>query len=189
MNDLQRLAALRASHIPPYAYSANFDTANMQDLRARITSREVLDASIPKNFYLQAVKDDKNNMRRVCLGVALLAKALCIKKVDVVHVHLAGLLRETRMAEMDREQRAVNPVLSRIGKGYIACADFLEYKDVEAKYGYHATQLAADYLIEHVERGGGLILGATAIQIVEATQYGSAFASMLSDSFESYRIL
>jgi hypothetical protein len=159
----------------------------MSDLKARLTSRAVLDAANPVNFYMWAKEPGVHAMRRACLAVGLSAKVMCLSGLPVVHTTLAGFLREQRFAEMEREHRSMNPAIDCIGKGYIAIGDFLEYADVELKYGYHSCQLAADYLIEHVERGGGLILGGSNISPRDAEQYGAAFYAML-DSFEAYSI-
>lgn len=189
MSDHLILAKMRAAHIPSYALATNFDKSSMLDLKTRITTKAVLEAVTPINFYLHAVGTDKHAMRRVCTGVGLMAKALVLQGKSIIHVNLAGLLREIRFAEMEREARSFNPVLDALGAGgYVAIGDFLEFADVEQKYGYHAIQLVADYLIEHVERGGGLILGATNIPLLDATQYGAAFGAMLQNNFESYRI-
>lgn len=186
-NNLQMIAKLRRSHIPPYTYGTNFEREQLTALRDRITSAPVLNAASPINFYLYAESPTPAAMRRVCMGVGLMAKALCIQDRLVIHTTLAGFLREQRMREMEREQESTNPVMSKIGSGYIAICDFLEHDDVEQKYGYHSCQLAADYLIEHVEYGGGLILGATNVAPRDVLQYGSAFSALL-DMFESYRI-
>lgn len=187
MNELQMIAKLRRSHIPPNTYTTNFQKEGLGHLRDRLESAPVKSATNLFNFYLHADTATPANMRRVCLAVGLMAKAICIQDKQIVHVTLAGFLREQRMREMEREQESINPVMSRIGHGYIAICDFLEHDDVEQKYGYHSCQLAADYLIEHIEHGGGLILGATNIAPRDVHQYGTAFSALL-DLFEAYRI-
>ena len=189
MSDAVTLQKLRKAHIPPYALTANFTTTNLLDLKARMTSKAVVDSSTPINFYVHAGDNTKAAMRRVCVAVGIMAKALCIQDRPIIHVTIAGMLRESRFNEMEREARSYNPVMSQIGKGYIAIGDFLEFADVEQKYGYHAAHLVGDHLIEHIELGGGLILGATNIDIVDAHQYGAAFAAVLQSNFESYRVL
>lgn len=187
MSDLNILRALRKAHIPPYAYKTNFEQENLHALRTRITDKNVLSAENRVNFFVYASSTDRAALRKSCVGVALMAKALCLQKVPVVHTTLAGLLREQRMAEMERVQETVNPVLQQLGAGYIAISDFLEFSDVEQKYGYHSVHLAADYLIEHVERGGGLILGAGHTPPRDVTQFGVAFGALL-DTFEAYSV-
>lgn len=188
MKEHNVMQAMRKAHIPPYALTTNFEKTGLIDLRARITSAAVLGADTPVNFYLHARTNTKKAMQDCAVAVGLLAKALVISRKDVIYVNLAGMLREVRLAEMEREARSINPVLDHIGRGYIAIGDFLEFADVEQKYGYHAVQLVADYLISHLERGGGLILGASSIEPIDATQYGAAFGATLASSFESYRI-
>lgn len=187
MSDIHIINKLRKSHIPPYAFRTNFATEQMEHLRARIEAAAVRNAEVPINFYLHAADSSALHMRKAVVAVGLMAKAMCLQDKKVVHTTLAGFLREQRFAEMEREANSVNPVMSQIGSGYIAICDFLEYADVEQKYGYHSLQLAADYLIEHIERGGGLILGASNIPPREAIQYGAAFNALL-DMFEAYRI-
>lgn len=187
MNDILMISRLRKSHIPPYTYSTNFAQRNLNALRDRIEDSQVVHAAVPVNFYLHAGDSGVRATREAVIAAGLVAKAMCIQGKRIIHTTLAGFLREQRFAEMEREANVINPVLQRIGDGYIAICDFLEYADVEDKYGYHSLQLAADYLIEHVERGGGLILGASNITPRDAMQYGAAFNAML-DMFESYRI-
>jgi hypothetical protein len=186
MNDVRKIKLLQASHIPPYTYSTNFINEGLTNLQDRITTADTL--TRPVNMYIRAANDSKQSMRRAIVASGLLAKALCILGRPVVHVHLAGMLREARMFEKEREERSINPVLERIGKGYIVIGDFLEFNDVEQKYGYHAVQLVADYLMSHLERGGGLILGASNIDLRDATQFGAAFNATLLDNFESYTV-
>ncbi len=187
-NDIMR--QMRDSHIPPYALTTNFDKSGLNDLKTRITSPTFINSASPVNFYLQAASADKSNMRRVCVACGLVAKGIVLQKQHpVIHVNLAGLLREIRFSEMEREARNYNPVMECLGRGgYVAIPDFLEFSDVEQKYGYHAVQLVADHLMEHVGRGGGLILGVSDIPLIDAAQFGSAFAAMLQDNFETYRI-
>lgn len=187
MSDPRILAKLRSAHIPPYAYQTTFDRESLSDLKARVTSKQVIEATSPINFYLYSGDSGKAAMKKTCLAVGLMAKTLCLSGLQVVHTTLAGFLREQRFAEMEREGQTLNPAIDCIGKGYIAIGDFLEYADVEQKYGYHSCQLAADYLLEHVERGGGLILGASNIPPRDVEQFGAAFSAML-DMFEAYRI-
>jgi hypothetical protein len=187
MNDMAILRKLRAAHIPTYAYKTNFEREHLHALRARITDKQVTTADNPVNFYIYAGDGGLPALRKACIGVALMAKALCLQGIPVVHTTLAGLLREQRMAEMEREQATVNPVLKNLGTGYLAISDILEFSDVEQKYGYHSVHLAADYLIEHVERGGGLILGAAHIPPSTVTQFGVAFSALL-DTFEAYSV-
>ncbi len=189
MNDVLNMKKMRAAHIPTYAINTNFDKTGLNSLKARVTSKPVIDAVLPTNFYLQSSANTKPNMQRTVVATGLVAKALALYDKPVICVRLAGLMREVRFAEMEREARSFNPVMEHIGRGgYIAIADLLEFNDVQDRYGYHAVQLAADHLIEHVERGGGLIIGATSVPLIDATQFGSSFAAMLQDNFESYTI-
>jgi hypothetical protein len=185
------LAKLRKSCIPPFTYTTNFVEERLEQLRDRVTSQPFMDAieqENPVNLYLYAADANRANMRRVCMAVGLVAKALCLRGQKIVHCTLAGMLREIRFNEMEREQHSFNPVMEHIGTGYIAIGDFLEFTDVEQKYGYHAVQLVADYLATHLQSGGGLILGAAQIERGGAYQFGSFFGEMLEERFESFRI-
>jgi hypothetical protein len=186
----QNVRKLRESHIPPYTFRTNFDQEQLGSLKARITSAEFRDAmanGAPVNLFIYAGEDHRAALQRSVRAAALVAKGLCLQNMQVIHTHMAGFLREQRMAEMERTDSSVNPVLSHLGKGYIAISDFLEYDNITELYGHHSLQLIADYLIEHVEAGGGLILGAGNIDPLDVLQFGVAFQNLMG-VFETYRV-
>lgn len=186
----QNVRKLRESHIPPYTYRTNFDQENLGSLKARITGAEFRDAlanGAPINMYLYATDNSRPALQRSILAAALVAKGLCLQNMPVIHTHMAGFLREQRMAEMERNDSSVNPILGHLGRGYIAISDFLEYENVVELYGHHSLQLIADYLIEHVEAGGGLILGAANVDPLDVLQFGTAFQNLMG-VFETYRV-
>lgn len=165
------LSRLQEARIPPHAYSTTLEQQGQSVLRSIITDRMYVSMNLLKSISIQ-----QDGISRAGFDDALsrFSAELCLSGQTVLFVRAAGIIRELRKYGSDQGADLLNPVLSRLGKGFLVVPDVCSgYREDADHFGL------CDFLIDHVALGGALVLGRAADA---SRDVGYRF---LTDSFEN----
>lgn len=138
---------LMDARIPTYAYSTNLAELSQPLLRAIVTDAAYVSQGVLKSISI--TESYRAPAGTFPVIVARFAAELCLCGQKVCFVRMEALIRELRVYGSGVES-PLHPVLSRMGEGFIVVPDITPTP--------HAATVA-DFLLDHVSRGGGVVLG------------------------------
>ena len=175
-------AKMRQANIPVYAEKTTLPKLGQQALRALIERREFMTEDGLNNYIVHA--GDRMYGIEVAEVVALMAKELVLSGVPTYHVTVTSLAKELEREDVVRaEESSVSNALARSGKGYICIPDFEDIEHIDAGLWRYTL----DWLMQHVRRGGGLVLGQAIYVAAIPSVYGPSFAAF-ARSLQEIRI-
>lgn len=165
-------AKMRQANIPVYAEKTTLPKAGQQALRELISKREFETEDGFISYIVNA--GDKMYGIEVAEVVALMAKELVLSGIPAYHVTVTSLAKELEREDVARaEESSVSNALARSGKGYICIPDFADIEHIDAGLWRYTL----DWLMQHVRRGGGLVLGQAIFVSAIPSVYGPSFAA------------
>lgn len=176
-NDKARRMA--ASNIPASVMATTLPNEGMDALRVTVAKKEFRTANGLKSYFIDAPSANQKSLNRAAFIAAVFAKELVLSNVAVFFTPLAGLFREMNDAVFWDEEKSRLP---KRGDGYVVIPDFDNEAAIPSSAQWAEVQ---DWLIQHVNRGGGLVLGVS--QNTNAETVGTAF-SLLSSQFVRVRV-
>lgn len=154
------LGRMRASQIPPFAYTTTLKLEKQSNF-AQIIEGKQFDTG-PSGIVSYLVKygarkrPGSPSVTRVC-AVAARELVLLRRKVYYTTIHELALA----LSMYERGLDCIFPLVERLGLGYIVIGDIGENIQARSAASWHDIQT---FLNAHLSRGGGLILGLTAIE-------------------------
>lgn len=148
-------AKIQGANLPPYVLDTTLVRDGFQMLRDIVASKAFRKPQGLESYTIVPQLAEVKEARAV-RATTLLAKEILLMGTPVYYITLAGFLREVRLQDYSAARDPINPVLDRIGTGYIAIS---EMDNPEAWPSPSIWQEGQDLLMSHVSRGGGLILG------------------------------
>lgn len=178
------LKKMRKASIPPFTFKTTLEKEGHMALRAVIAGKEYHNPDIGYTSYVIHANDDAHSMVAAD-AVALMAKELVLLNVPVYYVTIAGIAREIRLYDysVDDEDR-LNPIFSRKGNSIIVVPDF---GALDAFPSATNQRESMDWLAQHAQTGGGLILATGKYTGCTTPVHGHALVSV-SRQFVELRI-
>lgn len=169
---------MRAANIPPTTFGTTLVEQGHNILRGIIADRDFKREDGRLNSYVIHADDEtESGMLRSFAAASLFAKELVLINQPVYLLSTVSLAFELRHYDytMDDEDR-LNPIFSKRGHGYIVVPEFDRYEVIENASNQRECM---DWLAQHVQRGGGLILGCPKYRPVDPNAHRT-FATVAS---------
>lgn len=146
---------MQDARIPPHARRTTLDREGQALLRAVITDKAYVSKGALRSILITTNPANPVPPAAFLRVFGRFAAELLLAGQQVLYVRAAGLSREVAKLEYSGTVEAISPVLQRIGKGFLIVPDMYsnEYDTPSAVWA------VCDVLLEHVSRGGGLVLG------------------------------
>jgi hypothetical protein len=161
-NDVAIIAKMRLSQVPPHTYTTSLEREGQKRLSEILEGRKYEHAGQLRSYLVrQGARKKPASVSRVC---ALAAKQLVLASRAVYYTNLAEAVTATRVLAGNVPAASVynnsggdtHPILSRLGKGYIVVGDLGANIPHWPDNDWDVVQ---SFLLSHLSRGGGLILG------------------------------
>lgn len=173
------LLKMRASRVQPHAFPHNLITIKQKRLAEKVANKEYLVGSGGiKNYaitYDSSMAAGRKAKTSASLVAAVMAKELVLQNRKVRCVTVPDLIRPNWL-----EEEAY-----RLGSGYLVVCDVGENTRAYAPYQWEDAQAL---LLSHMARGGGLIIGISAI-VDEEKSIFLDFSSEMLDAFGDFEFV
>lgn len=167
---------MQIAGIPPTAYKTTLAREGQATLSHIIKNRDFEADGAPRSFL---VCHNGHGPRRSAQIAALAAKELVLMGQRVRYLPLARILRELRLSEKAHDSLEIN--FTKQGSGFIVVPDFDHGPSVPNDWEMENVKA---WLLEHVARGGGLVLAYNLISRPgrggDSVETSPAFGALLS---------
>lgn len=162
---------MRQAGIPPNTFKTTLAREGQNTLSHLIKHGDFIVNGETRSFL---VDHNGHGPRRSAQIAAIAGKELVLMGQRVRYLPLAGILRELRLSEVPNNSDEIN--FTKRGDGFIVVPDLDNQNSIPREWEFASAQA---WLLEHVARGGGLVVAASPRYMETEEMLTPAFASLV----------